>query len=229
MSLSEQLIHAAASHIAEVASSPQQLVAGVAVVIGIGFIVAGALARTMTSLRWLAVGSNLGLLAYGALHPSYATMVTAAVLLPINMLRAVEITRLAHLVRTAENAADHVRSWLRPYMEARMLKAGQTLFAKGDKAKHLFMLVEGHLELVEIGKPMESGRIFGEIALFSPSGLRTNTVRCVTDCTVLQVDDRTVKQLYYQEPAFGFQLISLLAERLSGDVTRIESRFGELK
>jgi CRP/FNR family transcriptional regulator, cyclic AMP receptor protein len=229
MSLSEQLIHAAASHIAETASSPQQLVAGVAVLIGIGFIVAGALVRTMTSLRWLAVGSNLGLLAYGALHPSYATMVTAAVLLPINMLRAVEISRLAHRVRTAENAADHVRGWLRPYMQARMLKAGQTLFAKGDKAKHLFMLVEGQLELVEIGKPIEPGRIFGEIALFSPSGLRTNTVRCVTDCTVLEVDDRTVKQLYYQKPAFGFQLISLLAERLSGDVTRIESRFGELK
>jgi hypothetical protein len=228
-SLVDQINDAVASHIAGMLSSPLQLVAGVAVLMGIGLIMAGALVRTMMPLRWLAVGSDFALLIYGALSPSYATLATAAVLLPINILRAVEITRLARRVRTAERASDHVRIWLKPYMKSRKLKAGQTLFNKGDKAKDLFLLVDGQLELAEIGKPIEAGRIFGEIALFSPSGLRTNTVHAITDCTVLQIDDRTVKQLYYQEPAFGFQLISLLAERLSNDLQRAQSQFAELK
>ena len=228
-SLGDQINDAAASHIAEMMSSPLQMVAGVAILIGIGLIMAGALVRTMMPLRWLAVGSDFALLIYGALSPSYSTLATAAALLPINILRAVEITKLARRVRSAERASDHVRIWLKPYMKSRTLKAGQTLFRKGDKAKDLFLLVEGQLELAEIGKPIEPGRIFGEIALFSPSGLRTNTVHAISDCTVLQIDDRTVKQLYYQEPAFGFQLISLLAERLSNDLQRAQSQFGALK
>ena len=228
-SLTDQLTGAAADYIAQILSSPRQLVAAVAVLIGISLVMAGALVRTMMPLRWLAVSSDLALLVYGVLSPSYSTLATAAVLLPINILRAVEITKLARRVRTAERASEHVRLWLKPYMKARTLKVGQTLFNKGDKAEHLFLLVEGQLELAEIGKPIEPGRIFGEIALFSPSGIRTHTVHAVTACTLLQIDDRTVKQLYYQEPAFGFQLISLLAERLSSDVTRAQSRFAELK
>lgn len=215
--------------ITEVVSSPRQAIAAVAVTVGISLVIAGALARTMLPLRWLAVGSDFSLLLYGALSPSYVTMATAAALLPINFFRAMQITRLASRVRSAERAAEHVRIWLKPYMKSRALKAGQTLFKKGDKAQDLYLLVEGRLELAEIGKSIEPGRIFGEIALFSPAGLRTHTVRAVTGCTVLQIDDRTVKQLYYQEPTFGFHLIRLLAERLSSDVQRTESRFGELK
>ena len=227
--LIERLDDVAADYIAQVLSSPQQLIAGAAVVIGIALVMAGALVRTMMPLRWLAVASNLALVVFGALNPSYTTLMTAAVLLPINIYRAIEITRLARRVRAVEAASDHVRLWLKPYMKARKLRAGQTLFRKGDKAEHLFMLVDGQLQLTEIGKSIEPGRIFGEIALFSPAGLRTHTVRAVTGCTVLQIDDRTVKQLYYQEPTFGFHLIRLLAERLSSDVQRTESRFGELK
>jgi CRP-like cAMP-binding protein len=79
------------------------------------------------------------------------------------------------------------------------------------------------MELADIGKRLEPGRIFGEIALFSPSGLRTRTVRCVSACSVLEIHERTVKQLYYQNPAFGFHLIELLAGRLCADLERREA------
>ena len=40
--------------------------------------------------------------------------------------------------------------------------------------------------------------------------------------------EATLKQLYHQNPGFGFHLISLVAARLSQDVRRIEQRLAEL-
>jgi CRP/FNR family cyclic AMP-dependent transcriptional regulator len=215
-----QALTFASNWVAAVLASPQQTLAHLAAAAGIGLVMAGALARTMAPLRWLAVGSNLGLMVYGALRPSPITFCVAAVLLPVNLYRAIEVTRLTRRVHRAEAAADHAGLWLKPYMKAKKLRAGQTLFSKGARAEHLFLLVDGELELVELGKRLEPGRIFGEIALFSPSRLRTSTVRCVTACTVLRIHDSTVRQLYFQDPAFGFHLIDLLASRLSDDVER---------
>ncbi len=206
--------------LSSVLASPQQTVAHLAAALAIALVMAGALVRTMTPLRWLAAGSNIGLMIFGALRPSPITFWVSAALLPINLYRAIEVSKLTRRVHRAEAAADHAGLWLKPYMKAKKLKAGQTLFSKGARAEHLFLLVEGEMELVELGKRLEPGRIFGEIALFSPSRLRTSTARCLSACTVLRIHDSTVRQLYYQDPAFGFHLIDLLASRLSDDVER---------
>jgi CRP/FNR family transcriptional regulator, cyclic AMP receptor protein len=219
-----ELTAQAAAFLAAVFASPQQIAAHLAAAVGIGLVIAGAFMRTMMPLRWLAVGSNVGLMLYGALHPSPITFLIAAALFPINIYRAVEVTRLTRRVTRAEVASDMAALWLKPYMKARRLKAGQTLFFKGDSADRLHLLAHGQMELADIGKPLEAGRIFGEIALFSPNRIRTHTVRCVTECTVLEIHESTVKQLYYQNPAFGFHLIELLATRLSSDVERAEQR-----
>lgn len=204
--------------------SPLQIFAHLAAAVGIGMVMAGALMRTMMPLRWLAVGSNVGLMLFGALHPSAITFLIALALLPINIYRAVEVTRLTQRVKRAAAAADLASLWLKPYMKVRKLKAGHVLFNKGDTADRLHLLADGEMELAEIGQPLPVGRIFGEIALFSPNRIRTQTVRCVTACTVLEIHESTVKQLYYQNPAFGFHLIELLAGRLSSDVERAERR-----
>jgi hypothetical protein len=214
----------AAAYVAAMLHSPPQLVAALAAAVGIGLVVAGAFARTMLPLRWLAVGSDAAMVVYGALSPSTVTLLVSASLLPINLFRAVEVTRLTRRVVRAQADADLAGLWLKPYMKPRRLKAGQTLFRKGDSANRLYLLLEGQMELADIGKRLETGRIFGEIALFSPSGLRTHTARCVSDCNVLEIHDRTVKQLYYQNPAFGFHLIELLAGRLSADIERSQAR-----
>jgi CRP/FNR family transcriptional regulator, cyclic AMP receptor protein len=80
------------------------------------------------------------------------------------------------------------------------------------------------MELSDLGTELAPGRIFGEIALFSPSRVRTQAVRCLSPCTVLEIDESTVRQLFFQDPPFAFHLVELLAERLSGDVERAESR-----
>ncbi|MDE2371986.1 MAG: cyclic nucleotide-binding domain-containing protein [Burkholderiales bacterium] len=201
-------------------ASPGQIVAAIAAAAGIALVVAGAFARTMLPLRWLTAASNAALVVYGALHPAPITLLISVTLLPINLYRAIEITRLTRRVRQAQADADLSGLWLRRYMKPRRLRAGQTLFRKGERANRLYMLVEGEMVLADIGKPLVAGRIFGEIALFTPSGLRTHTVQCVSACTVLEIHRRTVEQLYFQNPAFGFHLMKILADRLSADLER---------
>jgi hypothetical protein len=203
-----------------VLDSPRDIVAHVCAGVAGALVVAGAFVRTMIPLRWLAVGSNVGFVLFGALHPQPVTFVVAAVLLPINLYRAREMTRLAHRVAAARTEGDQSGVWLKPYMKPRRYKAGHTLFAKGDTADMLYLLVDGRIALAEIGVDVKIGRIFGEIALFSPDKRRTVTARCVGDCTVLTIDEATVNQLFHQNPAFGFHLMQLVATRLSDDVER---------
>jgi len=207
-----------------VRNSPQQLVAHVAVLVAFVLTLAAAYARTMVPLRWLTVASGLTSLVYGVLGPSPVALLTAGVLLPLNLWRAAEVTRLTHHVRRAGVQADMAGLWLKPYMVSHRLKAGQLLFAKGDRAGHLYMLISGQAELSEIGQPLEAGRIFGEIALFSPDQTRTQSVRALSDCTLLQISGATVRTLFFQSPAFGFHLMELLAMRLGADVQRAERR-----
>jgi CRP-like cAMP-binding protein len=68
------------------------------------------------------------------------------------------------------------------------------------------------------------GGIFGEIAFFAPDKRRTMTARCVEPCLLLSIDEPGLRQLYYQNPEFGFQLIGLVAARMHADVERLRAQ-----
>lgn len=203
--------------------SPTTLLALGAALVGGGLLVAGSFVKTMIPLRWLAVGSTIGFLIYGLLLPSVLMVVLQAVLLPINIWRAIEMVQLTRRVRAASQARDTSGVWLRPYMRRRRIPAGEILFRKGDEADHLYMLASGRMELAEIGAVLEPGRVFGEIAFFAPDGRRTMTARALEPCELLSIDGATVRQLYYQNPDFGFELIGMVAGRLLSDVHRLEA------
>lgn len=222
-----ELLTWAQAHAEAVLSSPKDIVAYVAGLLAASFVIGAAFVRTMIPLRWLAVAGNVAFVVFGALHPQYLTLVIAAVLLPINIYRARQMMRLTRRVKAAQAASDLSGVWLRPYMKARKLKKGTVLFRKGDLADRLYCMVDGKIELVEIGVLLEPGRIFGEIAFFAPDKRRTHTARCVEASTVLAMDEVTLKQLYYQNPSFGFHLIGLVVGRLSEDVRRLEKRFAD--
>ena len=209
----------------ETLASPWQIVAIVSVLIATALMVVSSFVKTMIPLRWLAVGGNFGFLLYGALHPSIPMLLLNGLLLPINILRAVEMVRLTKRVKAA--AAQSTGVWLKPYMMRTKRKAGDVLFHKGDRADHLYFLAEGRIEIVEIGVYIEPGTMFGEIAFFAPDKKRTNTARCVGPCTVLTIDESTVNQLYYQNPEFGFQLMALVAGRLTADVRRLQEQIAK--
>ena len=222
--LAAELIQNAEASIRGAFSSPTEIFATVSGLIAGALIVVSSFVRTMIPLRWLAVASNLGFVVYGALHPSLPLLFLHATLLPINIFRAREMVRLTRRVRAAAKASDLSGIWLRPYMKSKQWKKGAVLFRKGDLADQLYFLAEGRIEFVEIGTFMEPGRIFGEIAFFAPDRRRTLTARCAETCKVLTIDQHTLEQLYFQNPAFGFRLVGLVAGRLLADVQRLEQR-----
>ncbi len=170
------------------------------------------------------MGSNLGFMAYAAFYPSLPMLLLHATLLPINLWRVMEMVRLTRQVRAAVASQDDSGVWLKPYMRSKRMAAGRVLFKKGDHADRLYLLASGRVELVEIGVTLEPGRIFGEIAFFAPDRRRTMTARCLEPCLVLSIDEITVRELYHQNPDFGFALVALIAGRLSDDVRRLERR-----
>ncbi len=219
---------AATHHLAALAvtlADPWQRLALGAAVLAAALIVVSSFVKTIIPLRWLAVASNIGFIVYGYIHPSPLILALHATLLPVNLWRVLEMERLTSRVRRASAADDQSGLWLQPHMRRRRMAPGSVLFRKGDAADRLYMLAEGEMEIVESGRKMETGRMFGEIAFFAPDRRRTATARCTTACIVLSIDESTFKQLYYQNPEFGFEIVRLIAGRLTEDVQRLQ---GEL-
>ena len=201
-------------------ASPSEMFAIVSVIFAGSLVLVSSFVKTMIPLRWLAIGSNFGFIAYGAFHPSMPMLLLHSMLVPINLYRLAEMVRLTRHVRAAEAADDLLGIWLRPYMRSATLPDGALLFRKGDIGDRIYLLVDGLIEMGEIGVSVKAGEIFGEIAVFAPDRQRRATARCVGKCTVLSIDDNTFKQLCYQNPAFGFKLIGLIAARLSADLRK---------
>jgi CRP/FNR family cyclic AMP-dependent transcriptional regulator len=216
-----QLVSETSRYAQAALNSPSEMLALASVVVAAGFVLAGGFVKTMIPLRWLAIGSNLGFVAYGAIHPSYPMLLLHGALLPINVYRLVEMVRLTRRVAAASAEGELSGVWLKPYMRSARMRAGTVLFHQGDRGDRLYLLADGRIEMLEIGTSITPGEIFGEIAFFAPDRRRRLTARVAVDSTVLSIDESTVMQLFYQNPAFGFKLIELVAGRLSADVVRL--------
>ena len=212
------------AYVSSALASPSELVALFAAAVAGGLQVSSSFVKTMVPLRWLAVLSNCGFLLYGVLHPSFVMALMHGVLLPINCVRLREMTVLTRRVKAATNNTDRSGVWLRPYMKSSKRKAGEILFRKGDEAEHLYILVEGRVDFPEVNGSVKPGEIFGEIAFFSPERKRTLSAVCGEDCVLLSIDQSTVRQLYFQNPGFGFEIVGLIAGRLSADVARLRAQ-----
>jgi len=207
-------------------ADPAQLLALGSAAVAALLILVSAFVKTIIPLRWLAVASNLGFMIYGAVHPNVLMLLLHAALLPVNLWRVLEMQRLTRRISRA--GASDMRSgvWLQPHMRRRRMKAGAVLFNKGDVADRLYLLAEGDMELVETGRRLEPGRMFGEIAFFAPDRRRSATARCVSACTVLSLDEATFKQLYFQNPEFGLEVVRLIAGRLTDDIKTLQDQLG---
>jgi CRP-like cAMP-binding protein len=150
---------------------------------------------------------------YSGLHGTYPTFVLNAVLLPLNAWR---LHGMLKLIRDIEKAAqgDLNAEWLLPYTRPVKFRAGDIMMKRGDYAHGAFYVASGEVEVVEIGKTAGPGTLLGEIGLFTPDGLRLSTVRCKTDVQAARIDYDQFKQLYFQNPEFGFQLLHLIVGRL---------------
>ena len=212
----------ATAQLAQALADPGQLLALVSAALAGGLVIVSAFVRTMIPLRWLAVGSNVGFIVYGLVHPSLLMVALHAVLLPVNLFRVVQMVRLTRRVVASTTDPRQLAVWMRPYMRSRRYAAGSMIFERGDRADRLYFLAEGAVELPEVGRQLQAGQMFGEIAFFAPDRQRSSSARCLQASTVLSIDEATFRQLVYQHPDFGLEIVRLIAGRLSHDVQRLQ-------
>jgi CRP-like cAMP-binding protein len=99
-------------------------------------------------------------------------------------------------------------------MKLRCLGEGQTLVRRGDKAERIFYLLDGQVELPELGKVVRPGTVLGEIGVFGPDQKRTETMVCRTDCRFYELTGNQAMQLCFQDRKFGLVMLKLVIDRL---------------
>ena len=117
--------------------------------------------------------------------------------------------------------------WLKPFTTKRTVKAGDFLFRKAEKADAMYFVMSGEFQIPELGVSIGPGQVIGELGLLAPDQIRTQTVECVKDAEILRISYDQVKQLYFQNPKFGFYFLQLTSRRLFENVARLEQRLAE--
>ncbi|MFM9849177.1 MAG: cyclic nucleotide-binding domain-containing protein [Hyphomicrobiaceae bacterium] len=179
--------------------------------------------KRMIPLRIIGIGANCVFIVYGFVAAVYPQMILHSVLLPINVYRLYEMLLLIRKVKGASQG-DLNMDWLKPYMKRRTAKQGEALFRKGDVSSDMFYTLTGRYRLNEIGLDLEPGQVVGEIGLIAPDNKRTLTLECIEDGDLLTISYDHVKELYFQNPEFGFYFLQLVSKRLFTDIERLQER-----
>jgi CRP/FNR family transcriptional regulator, cyclic AMP receptor protein len=196
--------------------------------LGVLLSLASFVMKRMLPLRALAIAANFAFIGFALAliadpnndpKAPLPGLLLNVILLPINVRRVREIRKLTGEITRATHDAP-VSHWLLPHMQRRSFGAGDVLFRKGERADRLIYIARGELTLREIDKRVRAGELLGEIGLFSPENLRTQTLVADTGGELYQMTGEMLFQLYYQNPKLGFYMMRLLAERLLNDLQR---------
>jgi hypothetical protein len=201
--------------------------ASVLAFIGALFYVPSFYMKTIMPLRVAGIIGNFFFLAYGYFYPSYPTLFIYMFILPINTFRLYQMWKLIERVKVATQG-DLSMEWLKPFMTNRKYKKGDVLFRKGDVADEMFYVLTGSYHIVELGLTIRSGQLLGELGFLAPDNRRTGTVECTQDGQMLTITYDKVRELYFQNPTFGFYLLRLSSERLLENIARLEGVVADL-
>lgn len=194
--------------------------------LGAAFYVASTAIQTMVPLRILGIVSTMFFVLYGYFAHNYPTLFLYLLLLPLNFVRLRQMIELVKKVKQA-TSGDLSMAWLKPYMTKRQYFKGDLLFQKDDVADEMYYTMGGKFRLTELGIELGEGRIVGEIGLLSPDNRRTATLECIEDGEVLTISYEKVRELYFQNPEFGFYFLKLISERLLENISRLEERLAK--
>ncbi len=177
--------------------------------------------RRMIPLRIFGICTNCAFIIYAYLAGVYPQLLVNILILPINIYRLWEMVVLINKVKGAMRTGIDME-WLKPYMRRKLVKKGDVIFRKGEASDALYYSGTGRYRLAEIDQEFGSGQVFGEIGLIAPDNKRTLTVECIEDGTLLTVSYDHVKELYFQNPTFGFYFLQLISQRLFKDIERLK-------
>lgn len=190
------------------------------ITMGILFILTFAMSN-MLPLRILALLASLSVLVHGWLSHSRNLLVFGAIILAINLYRYFQIQNVSRRIRRTRHYGYDLETVL-PLMTKMELTKGDLVFAKGDSADKLYVLVSGKVKIIENNTLIKQGAIFGEFGLFTNSGTRTSSARCESDCVLRSMTSDEVDRLYFQKPEFGFALVKTIATRMATNIEHLE-------
>jgi CRP/FNR family transcriptional regulator, cyclic AMP receptor protein len=196
--------------------------------VGAVFNVATYSMRTMVPLRIFAITSNLIFITYAAIAGVWPILILHAVLLPLNAWRLREMLLLIGNIRKAATG-DLKMDWLKPFMVRRTCARGDVLFRQGDAAGEMFFTLTGAYRLKEIGVDLGPGEVVGELGLLAPENKRSQTLECTAAGEVLTITYDQLRQLYFQNPEFGFYFLRLTTRRLFENTARLEAEIASLR
>jgi hypothetical protein len=184
--------------------------------------------RTMIPLRVVSIVCNSFFIIYAFFGHVYPTLFLNLILLPLNAYRLKEMIELTRKVEAAASG-DRSFDWLKPFMARKKFRTGEVLFNKGDEADALYYTISGRFRLRETGIAIPAGQVVGELALLAPDKRRTQTLECAEDGEVMLATYAQVRQIYYQNPEFGFHFLELTSARLFQNIARLEGELAKCK
>lgn len=196
--------------------------------LGAALAIAGSAMRTIIPLRCIGIATNVVSLTYASIMGLYPSMTVNLILLPLNAVRLYQMLRLIKKVKQASKS-DLSMDWLKPFMTRRKVETGEVLFAKGDSATCMFYTLSGRYRLRELGIELLQGQVVGEMGFMSPDNKRTQTLECLESGEVLSISYDQVRQLYFQNPEFGFYFLRLTSERLFANMEKMEAEIARLR
>ena len=195
---------------------------------GAALAIAGSAMKTIIPLRCIGIATNVVALIYASFMGLYPSMTVNLILLPLNGLRLYQMLRLIKKVKQASNS-DLSMDWLKPFMTRRKVKTGEVLFAKGESATCMFYTLSGRYRLKELNIELLQGQLVGEMGFLAPDHRRTQTLECLEAGEVLSISYDEVRQLYFQNPEFGFYFLRLTSERLFHNMGQMEAEIARLR
>jgi CRP-like cAMP-binding protein len=176
---------------------------------------------TVIPLRIAAIASAFFFLCYGIFAGSFPSIFLYSMLLPLNAYRLRQMIQLIKKVRAAASS-DLSVNWLEPFMTKRKYRQGEIVFRKGDRADEMFLVVTGKFRVSEIEVELQPGQVFGEIGFLTTGFQRTQSVECIKSGRLMTITYDKVRELYFQNPEFGFYFLRLIGERLLHNLKRAE-------
>jgi CRP/FNR family cyclic AMP-dependent transcriptional regulator len=192
--------------------------------IAAGLVLTSFYLKTMMPLRIVALGSNLAFIAYGILVGATPVFVLHSLLLPLNVLRLVQMWRFKQQVEAvALNRA--VAAVLLPYMRQSWVPAGKALFHKGDDSDEVYYVIQGEVRLLGTDSLIKAGELLGEMDVFMPDGMRLSTAICETEVQLGSISSQKIREILFQNPVFSEFLLRAIAHRAANSMQWASTKY----
>lgn len=195
--------------------------------IAAGLVLTSFYLKTMMPLRFVALASNLAFIAYGIMVGATPVFVLHSLLLPLNVLRLVQMWQFKRQVETGARNRT-LAAVLLPHMRQSWVPAGKALFCKGDRSDEVYYVIKGQVRLLHTDCLIKAGELLGEMDVFMPDGMRLSTAVCETEVQLGSISNQKIREILHHDPVFSEFLLRTIAHRAANIGEAESSKYGSL-